>query len=104
MVDGTDYEIGAVLPGNASLSVVITNYPVIDSASGHSTMWFHWNENGWTVGDYNDTTNTQIYTSSQTGKIGGQILFAAMGLTGKCKVDFYENGNAITRTKYFSWH
>ena len=102
--DGTNYEIGAVLEKDASLTLVITNYPVMDTASGHSTIWFYWNQTGWTVGDYNDTTNTQKFISTQTGMIDSQISFSAYGQTGKCKIDLYENGNTITRTKHFSWH
>jgi hypothetical protein len=103
-LDGIDYEIGAVLENHANLSLVITNYPAIDSASGHSTLWFYTNETGWSVGDYNDTTNTQKFISSQSGKIDSQIIFSAYGQIGKCKIDFYENGSTITRTKHFSWH
>jgi len=74
-----------------------------DSTSGHSTIWFHWNETGWSVTDYNDSTNTQTFVSSQRGKLTGQIQFAAFGQTAKCKIDFYDNGNVITKTKHFSW-
>ena len=77
LFDGTDYEIGAVLGKDASLSKIITNYPVIDTTTGHSTIWFQTSKIGWAVSDYNHSTNTQKYISSQTGKIGGQILFSA---------------------------
>lgn len=77
LFDGMDYEIGAVLEKDANLFVVITNYPVIDSTSGHITDWAYANATGWTVSDYNDTTNTQKFTSIQTGKIDSKIYFFA---------------------------
>ena len=104
LLDGTEYEIGATLETNANLSLVITNYPELDSLSGHTTIWFHTDEIGWTALDYNDVTKTQNYISSQKGNISGLIQFSAFGQTGKCKIDFYENGNTITKTKHFTWH
>ncbi len=101
--EAIDYEIGAILENDASLSLVITNYPEIDTATGRYSVWFHSSESGWIVGDYNDTSNTQSYTATQTGKVGGKILFLAYGQTGSCKIDFYENGSIISRTKYFIW-
>ncbi len=101
--EGTNYEMGAILEKDASLYFVMTNYPVIDTLTGHETIWFHGNDTGWSVEIYNDSTDTQKFISSQTGKINSQINFLAFGQTGKCKIDFYENGKTITRTKYFTW-
>jgi hypothetical protein len=102
--DGIDYEIGAILEKDANLSLVITNFPIVDSTSGNTTEWFYASPTGWAVGSYNSSTNTQNFTSTQTGKIDSQILFFAYGHTGRCKIDFYENGNSITKTKHFTWH
>jgi hypothetical protein len=104
LTDGIEYEIGAILEKDASLSVVITNYPVLDTVSSHSTSWSFSNEIGWVVGDYDDIYNTQEFRSSQSGKIGSMIEFSSYGQIGKCRIDFYENGNLITRTLHFSWH
>src|SRR6185369_1725302 len=98
------YEIGASLEKDANLSIVMTNYPVVDSASGHSTEWFYSDNAGWIISDFINSTQTQKFTSSQTGKISSTILFESYGRTGSCKIDFYENGNSISSTKHFSWH
>jgi hypothetical protein len=104
LIEYTDYEMGAVLEKDASLSLVITNYPVIDTATGHVTDWGYSNPTGLVVTDYDTLNNTQKFISTQTGKIDLMISFLAYGHTGKCKIDFYENGNAITKTKHFTWH
>lgn len=98
-----EYEMGAVLEKNASLVIVITNYPVLDTIYGHTTMWFYDQPNGWAVTDYDNVKQTQKFMSTLTGKIDLQIDFQSYGVEGKCKVDFYENGNTITRTKYYFW-
>jgi hypothetical protein len=102
LTDGGDYEMGAVLEADASLYLVITNYSPSDSMSP-PPAWFYSNEAGWAVDDYNDAAGTQKFIHSQTGKISLEMYFMAFGQAGSCRIDFYENGNTVTRTKYFSW-
>jgi hypothetical protein len=99
----SDYDLGAVLGKDASLSLVITNLSAIDNVSGHLPVWFYDNISGWTVEDYNGMNNTQKFISSQTGTIDLNLTFETFGKRGKCRIDFYENATTITRTKYLKW-
>lgn len=102
LVDMADYELGASLEKDASLYLIITNY-----SDTLTTMirpvWYFSDESGWSVTNYNDLDSTQKFTASQTGKIDLKMFFMANSRVGRCKIDIYENGNAITRTKYFTW-
>jgi hypothetical protein len=104
LTDGSDYEIGAQLEADATLKVILTNFPQTDTTTGHSTIWFYDSEQGWHVGDYNDAANTQEFQSTTAGKISADIQFFAYGQTGTCRIDFYENGSTLTKSKVIMWH
>ena len=87
------------MENDASLYFIITN--LSDSTSGPATMWLYTSETGLAVEAYNNTTKTQKFIASQTGKVAAIIGFE--GQAGRCKIDLYENGNGISRTKYFRW-
>ena len=98
-----NYGLAAILEKDANLTLVFTNLSPTDTSTGHMPVWFYNSTtNGWAVQNYT-TSNTQKFISSQTGKIDVQMSFFAYGMKGKCKIDFYENSSAITRTKYLKW-
>lgn len=102
--EGLVYEMGVNLENGATLKLIITNYPLIDTLTGHQTEWFYANETGWMITDFDNINNTQQFSSAQTGNIDLEIIFASYNQYGRCKIDFYENGNVITKVKHFSWH
>jgi hypothetical protein len=93
----TNYTIAATLEADAHLRIVFTNYPFHDS-----TYWSYASGIGFNLNNI-DAVTTEL-VSTQTGTIYLPINFIANGYTGSCKIDFYENGSAITRTKHFTWH
>ncbi len=102
LVDQADYEMGATLEKDASLYLIITNYS--DTLTTMiQPIWYFADESGWSVNNYNDLDSTQKFTATQSGKIDLKMFFIANSRVGRCKIDFYENGNTITRTKYFTW-
>jgi hypothetical protein len=111
LTDSTDltaspifYGLGGNLEDDASLKIVLINYPVLDTASGHISEWFYADETGWLISNYDDTLNTQTFTAIQHGKIDVDIQFVDYGHGGSCRVDFYENSSTVTRSKFFTWH
>ncbi len=103
LVSGDDYEIGAVLGKDAQLKLILTN--LSNSLSGEmGPIWFFdIDDQGWIISDYNESSNNQTLISSSSGKISAFISFESFGYQGACKLDFYENSNTITQTKYYFW-
>jgi hypothetical protein len=99
---GPDYEMGAELGNDASLTLMFTNTSSIDTAV-QLPVWYYSEPTGWAVTDYNDVTNTQKFMSTQSGKIDLKILFMSEGTIGSCKIDFYENSTTIKFTKHYLW-
>ena len=97
LLETTNYTIAASLETDAHLRLVFTNY-----SSHDSTFWYYINPQGFTVTNL-DSVTTEI-VSNQSGNIYMPINFVANGYTGSAKIDFYENGNVLTRTKHFTWH
>ena len=91
-------EIGAILQKDATLSVILTcNYPV-DSLGG---LVFGGEVNhvtGWSVVDWHHYSKTYKLVSTHTGIIYFRYLFMGY-VPSSMKIDFYENGNTLTRTK-----
>ncbi|MDY0015436.1 MAG: hypothetical protein RBS13_04430 [Bacteroidales bacterium] len=103
LVEADDYEIGAVLGKDAHLKLVMTNLSVIPPYEPGPVWFFYMDEIGWIIGDYNESSNYQVLTSHATGKISCSITFEGFGYPGACKIDFYENSDTITQTKYYFW-
>ena len=103
LTDGAVYGMGAALQKDANLVLVITNLSPVDSVTGHQPGWFHGETIGWLAGNYNTANQSQKFTAVQKGKIDMQMNFLSFGFHGLCKIDFYENSTAITRTKYLKW-
>lgn len=101
--EGDSLVVGADLEADAHLKLVITNFPVLDSAGYDMTYWMYMGATGFTVSDFDTTTNSQTLTSNTIGKIYMPISFVANGQGGHCKIDFYENSTSITRTRHYQW-
>jgi hypothetical protein len=100
------YGFGADLGNDAKLSIIITNYSTEkDSFLNILPVWY-WvlgKTPGWVISNYDISLNRQKFTSTQSGKIDAQMKFDSFGKHGICKVEYYENSETITKTKYFFW-
>jgi hypothetical protein len=96
------YSFAANLEKDASLTIKITDLSPVDT-NGYSPKWYYaFNPTGWVAQKWDN--GTQTFIASQTGKIDLQIMFGYTGDTGICKLDFYENGSTISKTKYLRWN
>jgi hypothetical protein len=95
--------VGAILEADAHLKIIITNYPATDSTGQNPTGWMYSNPIGFTVSDYDTVTNTQTLTSNTSGNISMELSFVTPGVTGSCKIDYYENSSSITKTRHYQW-
>ena len=100
LTSNVNYEMGAVLEKDASLYLIITNY---SDTTPTQPVWYISTALGWAVIAYHNLDGTQKFICAQTGKSTVRLIFYDYGHIGNCKIDFYENGNIITRTKHFSW-
>ena len=100
LTEGINYELGTILENDASLYLIFTN---CSDTTGLIPCWFLTHYTGWINGNYNPNYTQKIIASAGE-KNSFLIQFLAFGKTGKCKLDFYENGNTITHTKHFCWH
>jgi len=92
------YSFAAKLEADANLKIVITNlYSVV--GGGPSAMWFYSDDDGWNIRDY--TGDHQEFFPYRTGTVDMKIYFEAP--PGKCRIDFYENSDDVTATKYLFW-
>jgi hypothetical protein len=101
VVNGMDYGFAANLEKDASLLITITDLSPIDSTGYHPKWYYALPVTGWLPNEWND--GKQKFTATQTGKIDLRIEFQSGGDTGICRLDFYENGATITKTKYLRW-
>lgn len=95
-----NYSFGAELGKKASLKVVLTNLSIQTNPSLSKPVWFYSNEQGWVVSDYS-SNDTQTFTSNKDGKIILDMSFS--DTLGTFKIDYYENSESVTKTKYLSW-
>ena len=104
LIPEDEYEIGANLGKDAHLKLVITNLSTNPNPEQMSPIWFLDMEyEGWNIEYYNEISNYQTFISISTGKISAPISFEVYEGKGACRVDFYENSDTITKTKYFFW-
>lgn len=103
LVSGDTYELGAVLSKDANLKLVITNLSTYPSGEMGPIWFFDMDNQGWSINDYNESSNYQVLTSTLTGKIYAVISFEGFGYQGECRIDFYENSDTITQSKYYFW-
>jgi hypothetical protein len=96
------YEMGVVLGIDATLKLVYTNLSEDDSINA-LPVWGYSNATGWAINSYDEVNNNQIFHASQTGKVNLQMMFFAYKKIGTLKIDFYENSNSVTKTKYYFW-
>lgn len=99
--NSTSYGFAADLEKDATLSITITDLSAPDPGGFFPKWAFGTNTTGWTVLDWAD--GKQKFIASQTGKIDLEIQFDPGGKSGICRLDFYENGPSITKTKYIRW-
>lgn len=93
-----DYSLSAKLGKKAELKIVFTNLSnQVDTVS--QSTWFYSDKDGWNVGDYNG--DKQDFVSNKSGVIDLDMTFE--GSQGKCRIDFYENSDAITKSKILYW-
>ncbi len=93
-----DYSLAAELGKKAELKIILTNLSS-QVGGGPSSTWFYADGNGWTVSDYSN--DQQEFVSDKSGSIDLDMIFG--GNKGKCKIDFYENSNSITKSKVLYW-
>lgn len=104
LTSDNNYEIGANLNKDAHLKIVITNLSTNPNPEQIGPIWvFDTDSQGWNIQDYNENNNNQTLISSTTGKISTLISFKTFEGEGICRVDFYENSNTVTKTKYYFW-
>lgn len=103
LVSDDSYELGAVLGKDANLKLVITNLSTYPSGQMGPIWFFDMDSQGWSINDYNESSNYQVLTSTSSGKIYAVISFDGFGYQGECRIDFYENSDTITQSKYFFW-
>ncbi|HOZ30009.1 MAG TPA: hypothetical protein PLL66_03750 [Bacteroidales bacterium] len=98
----TDYSFSASLESEATLTIKITNLSETDSV-GHVATWFYnaANVDNWDVSDY--SSNSQTFNAKPSVDNDLNISFQSYYLGGTCRIDFYENSETITKTKYFVW-
>ncbi len=98
----TSYGFAADLEKDATLSIIITDLSAPDSLGGFFPKWVYGtNTTGWTVLDWDD--GKQKFIATQTGKVDLEIQFDPGGKSGICRLDFFENATAITKSKYIRW-
>jgi len=86
MQTNTEYDVAAELGEKSHLTIRITNLSKLTSG-GFFPDWDAddiWNH-GWKVSDYDIATDSQTFTSKESGKITAKISFYTTG--GKCKVE-----------------
>ncbi|MFZ4796825.1 MAG: hypothetical protein ACOYMA_04980 [Bacteroidia bacterium] len=96
------YEMGAELEADSRLNIIFNN--LTDTSVLYLTcLWGYSNPTGWSISSYDNKNKVQKFFSSQTGKVNLQMIFFTDGQKGTVKIDFYENSNSVTKTKYFFW-
>ena len=99
------YSFGAELGEDAELKVVLTNLSVDTSgvngtAGGNGPMWMFSISNDWSIGNY--TNNTQEFIANKKGKVDLDMFFVGEG-EGKVQVDYYENSDQLSHSRYWYW-
>ena len=98
----TSYSFLASLEADATLKIKITNLSETDSV-GHVALWFYGGTTyeNWTISDY--ASSRQTFTAKPAESNNLSIYFQSYYLGGCCRIDFYENSESITKTKYILW-
>ena len=98
-----DYSFGATLGKKAKLKIVITNLSTTTNSSSPGQVWFYSDNQGWVVSDYT-SENTQTFTANKKDdNILRMKFLSANDSTGKCKIEYYENSDNVTKTKFLHW-
>jgi hypothetical protein len=102
LVNMKNYGMAATLQSSSSLTIILTNLSTVDSVTGDKPVWNIGDNIGWSAGPYT-ASGSQTFTAFNVGNIDLQIMFLSLGSHGSCRVDFYENSTAITRSRYLKW-
>lgn len=99
------YSFGAELGEDAELKVVLTNLSVDTSgfngsAGGNGPVWSYGNSNGWLVSNYSN--NTQEFIANKKGTVNLDMFFVGEG-EGKVQVDYYENSDQLSHSRFWYW-
>jgi len=99
------YGFGAILGNDASLKIKVSRLVSRIPGEVPPTWGFIENPSFWIM--QSDASNgwdsVQTFTAIAKGKIDLEMYFYRYGQNGKAKLEFYENSNSITKTKYIKW-
>ncbi len=104
LVNSKSYGLAANLQTNATLKIVITNLSPLNPTTpvaNPKSVWFYSNITGWI--DVNGYTNDIQTFIAKPGNNDIKIQFDNYYLFGKCRIDFFENGNIVTKSIYLRW-
>jgi len=96
------FEMTAILAKDAKLEIQLTNLsdPTINPLIwGFATATIQ----GWNIATYNNTSKIQKVSSTIFGTHSAKVAFLANNKRGLMRIDFYENGASISKTKYLYW-
>ncbi len=95
-----EFSMHALMNKRSKLKIVMTNLSE-DSPGQQMPIWFYeMSVTNWKVSDYSG--NTQVFTSVK-GSNECDLSLILYGTNGSAKIDFYENSESITRTKFINW-
>lgn len=101
VLSGKSYSFAAKLSKKATLKIVVRNTSFYLNPNFAMPTWSCSNESGWEIGTYNADL-TQVFKAVGSGEIDLKIQFS--GSPGSCTIEYYENSENITRTKFLKWN
>lgn len=96
------FEMSAILAKDAKLEIKLTN---LSDPTINPLIWAFATATiqGWNIATYNNNTKIQMVSSTSFGTHSTKFAFLANKKRGLMRLDFYENGAAISKTKYLYW-
>jgi hypothetical protein len=95
------FEMTASLAKDAKLEILLTN---LSDPTINPMIWgFSVAIQGWNIGVYNNLNKIQKVSSTSSGTLSAKVAFLANKKRGIMRLDFYENGATISKTKYLFW-
>jgi len=93
-----DYSFSATLENNVRLLIKLTNL-----SESPTQAWFFdvSTTHGWQISNFEN--NSQTFSTVQSGTYDLNMRFLSAGSRGVCRIDFYENSDEITFSKYLFW-
>jgi hypothetical protein len=94
-----EYSFSATLQSDAALKIIITNL-----STDTKSVWFYeeGSNEGWSITDYDNNSNQQIFTSLKSGTLDLQTVFS--GSAGSCRLDYYENNSTTpVKSRHLAW-